>query len=272
MRKYIFLIIIGLTSFSTLKGQIATDNLRRAFDKKDFKTAESILKDWESRDAENPELYVAYFNFYTLKSLEKDSTKYDKQYAHKALDYISKGIEHYPTRFDMRLAKLYMYSQLKYYQPLTTEVIKLIEYSKQIDNNWKREDFRLLDNPDKILSGSVLDFQETLFATGDTSLYKNVIRISDVMIKYYPDNVQSYLTKSTVYVTQKAYDKSLEVLLKAKSIEPSNAVLLYNIAEVYKLLNDKDNAKRYFELTVRHATDKQKQLREEARKQANLIK
>jgi tetratricopeptide (TPR) repeat protein len=270
--KRIILILVLAFSFLNAFSQSFADDFRKAVAKKDLKRAEEVLHAWEFSDANDPDVYIGYFNLFTLKSLEKDSTKYDKELAHKALEYISYGITNYPTRFDMRVAKIYMYGRLKEFKPFTDNVIQLIEYSKKINCNWKGEGFRILDTPEKIFSGAVLDAQETLFAQKDSTLYKDIIRISEVMHANFPKDYQCLLSLSMVYFTQKKYDKSLEVLLKAKDLEPNNAVLMYNLAQVYREKGDKDNLRRYLELTVRMATQKEEKLSQAAKKQLNELK
>jgi tetratricopeptide (TPR) repeat protein len=246
-----------------------------ALDAKDMTKAEEILKAWDYADANDPELYVSYFNFFTVKSLDAGvigATGYDGKYAQKALEFITEGIDRFPTRFDMRIAKIYMLGKLKDYPGYTSEIIKMIDYSDEIKNNWKGENFTVVENPDEMFKGAVLDFQEFLFTKEDTTLYKDIIRISEEMLKYYPKDVQSRLNISTVHVAQREYSKSIETLLKAADVEPGNSVLLYNIAYVYNLKGDKENAKKYYELTIKHIGEKEEKLKEAAQKQLEALK
>jgi tetratricopeptide (TPR) repeat protein len=253
-------------------GQSFKDAFKGALNANDLAKAEQILKDWDFADANDPELYVSYFNFYTLKSQTKDPRNYDEVFARKALDFISEGIERFPTRFDMRIGKLYMLVRMKDYPAITTNVIQLIDYSGKINNNWKSEEFRLLEEPEEMLYGAVQEFQELLFAADDEKLYPDIIRISEEMLKHYPKHLQSWLNISMVYVTGKNYDKSLETLLKAEKIDSKDPVLLYNIASVYKLKGEKEQAGKYFELTTRHTTAKEADLKAAAQKQLNSLK
>ena len=272
MNRNILLAVIGLFFCSYTYGQSFKQDFRAALKAKDMVKAEEILKVWDYADANDPELFTSYFNFYTAKSMEKDSTVLDGEYTKKALEFISEGIERFPTRFDMRLAKIYMLGRLKEFTPFTDEIIKLISYSKRIENNWKGENFSLIKEPLEMLYGSVIEFQENLFAEEDVSLYENIIKISNEMLKNYPKHVQSLLNISTIHFTKKEYDKSLEALLNAVDIEPENAIVLFNIAHVYGLKGDKENAKKYFELTATNATEKEERLRDAALRQLEALK
>jgi tetratricopeptide (TPR) repeat protein len=253
-------------------GQSFKAQFKAALEAKDMMKAEKILSTWDLADSNDAELYISYFNFFTLKSREKDSTKFDMEYVKKALNFITEGIERFPTRFDIRMGKIYMLGKVKDYKLFTDEIVNLIQYSKKIENNWKGEDFRLLDRPEDMLYGAVQDFQEIMFSTGDTALYSKIIDISEEMLKYYPKHTQSLLNISTININRKNFDKSLEVLLTADKIKPGDSILKYNIAYVYQAKGDKDNAKKYYQLTIDNAKEKENKLKDAAQKQLDALK
>ena len=237
--------------------------------------AEEILKAWDFANANDAELYVAYFNFYTVKSQDAASlittSGLDQKYSKQALEFITEGINRYPTRFDMRIAKIFMLGELKDYPAYAAEVIKMIIYSARIDNNWKREGFLTLDDAEDMFFEAVLDGQGFLFTQKNPSLYKDVIRISEEMLKYYPDHVQSMLNMSTVYIEQKEYDKSIATLQKAIAVEPKNAILYYNIAYAYNQKGDKANAKKHYELTITNCNSDEEKLKEAAKNRLEVL-
>ncbi|MDR3250475.1 MAG: tetratricopeptide repeat protein [Tannerella sp.] len=272
MKRIFLFFILGLLTCSYVSGQSFKEDVAKALNAKNMIKAESILKAWDLADANDPELYVSYFNFFTLKSQEKDANNPDKEFVKKALEFIAEGVERFPTRFDMRIAEIYMLAKIKDFETLTSKVINMIDYSKKIENNWKGEDFRLVGSPFEMLEGSVLDFQGRLYAEDNPALYQNIVRISETMLKHYPKHVQSMLNLSTVYISEKKYDKSIDILKKATEIEPSNAILLYNLGYVYGVKEDKGNARKYFELSVANCTPKEAELKEAAQKQLEQIK
>jgi tetratricopeptide (TPR) repeat protein len=273
MKKSLIILVTALLfgSYNSY-GQSFKAEFNAALKVKDMAKAEKILQDWDLADANDAELYVSYFNFFTLKSMEKDSTKFNKEDAQKALDFITEGIERFPSRFDMRLGKIYMQEKLKDYESFTAEIIRLIQYSKKIQNNWKGEEFRLLDRPDEMLEGAVQDFQEIIFSTEDTTLYANIVEISEEMLKYYPGHTQSLMNISTISIKRHDFDRSLDALLKADRTKADDSILKYNIAYVYQAKGDLENAKKYYQLTIDHAKEKEAKLKEAAQKQLNALK
>ena len=267
MKRSILFSVFSLLFCLCTYGQSFKADFSAALKAKDMVKAEKILETWDFADANDSELYIAYFNFYTVKSLEKDSTLYEKEYTDKALSFISEGIERFPTRFDMRMGKIYMLGRIKEYSAYTDEVINLINYSVKIDNNWKGDGFKLLDRPVEMFEDAVLEFQGRLFADNDALLYNNIIQISNEMLKCYPYNTQSRISLSTIYIKQKEYDKSLDILQKALEMDKNNPIVSYNLAHVFGLKGDIVNAKKYFELTVVNAEGKEEKLKSIAQKQ-----
>ena len=268
MNKKLFLLVISCLYCFNANAQSYRENFINAINSKNMERAEEILKAWDLANSNDPELYIGYFNFYTIKSqdaaLPITLSGYDQKYSRQALDFITQGINRFPTRFDMRVAKIHMLGVLMDYQAYVAEVLKIIAYSARIENNWKREDFMILDRQEDMFFDAVLDWQVFLFSKKDPSLYKEIIRISDEMLKYYPRHIQSILNISTVYKEQKEYDKSLEILLKAIVIEPANAIITYNIADVYFKKGDKSNARKYYEQTIPLCKEDEDNLKEAA--------
>jgi len=273
-KRFLFLVISCLCSyFAAAQSRVA--DFMRALEAKDMKKAEEILHAWDLADANDANLYIAYFNFYTVKSKDAgilSTNGYEMNNAKKALEFISEGITRFPTRFDLRIGKLYMLRELKDYKAYADEVIQMIVYSDKIKNNWKSADFTILDHPEEMFFGAVVDCQEFLFKKNDSSLFKDIFRISDEMLKYYPKFVQSHINNSMVYDAQKEFDKSLAELKKGEKIAPENALLLYHIAFVYSQKEDKSNSKKYYELTVQHCDNKQDKLKEAALKRLEEMK
>ena len=271
MNRFLYLALCFLLCLQMV-GQAYKGDFAAALKANDMAKAEEVLKVWNKADVNDPELYVAYFNFYTVKSQEPNPKTLDKENSKKALAYITEGIERFPTRFDMRIAKIYMLDQLKDYQPFTTEILSLLDYSKKIQNNWKGENFSLIFNPDEMLSGAVLDFLERLFAKGDTNLYPNMIQIAERMIQYYPRHIKTRLLLSSVYMHQKKIDIALETLLKANDVNPEIPVVHYNLAYIYDIKGDKENTRKHYKLTIDNAKEDDAELKALAQKQLDALK
>ena len=268
MNRNILFFIISLFFCANINGQSYKETLNKALASKDMKKAEEILKSWEYADSNDPELYISYSNYYTIMSQAAatalNPTGYDSNYSKKAVEFITYGIERFPTRFDIRIIKIYLLVQLNDYTSFTTEIIKMIDFSNEIQNNWKGRDFETIENAEVVFLGAISDFQDILYNENRASLYANMIKISEAMLKHYPNHIQSMIDISTIYVKQEKYKESINILTKANVEAPENAIVDYNLAFVYNLMGDKVNAKKFYELVLVNAKEKEQSLKEGA--------
>jgi len=295
MNKQIILLIFGITLLSnTLSGQTFKEQFGDFVSKGDTVGQRQLLEKWEKADNNDPELYVAYFNYYVNKSasevlaigqnpkgkdalqiMDQDTTKkepvafiygntyYEPKLLSKGLDWIAKGIKRHPNRLDMRFGKIYMFGQLEDYEKFTTEIINAIDYSTENKNQWTWADSKALEDPKGFMLSSIQSYQIQLYNTENDSLLNNMKRIAETVLKCYPDHIESLSNLSIVFILQKQYDKGLEYLLKAEKLNPQDFIVLGNIAQAYKLKEDKKNAIKYYELMAKYGGDEEKKFSQE---------
>ena len=280
MKPSITLTILLLGLLLTSAGQNFNQQFNSLFDKKDIAGQEKLLAQWNSTNPNDPELYVAFYNFYVRKSMKevvglgqqpkgehslevKDSTgkvvgymndliEYDTSYLNKGFEYIDKGIELFPNRLDMRFGKIYMLGQIINFEAFTTEIIKTIEYSNSNANAWLWSDNKPQDDPKQFMLSSIQEYVLQLYNTEDDKLLDNMKRICLTVLKYYPDHVESLSDLSIVYLINKDYDRALEELLKAEKFAPTDFIVLNNIALTYMRKDDKVNALKYYKKVVKY--------------------
>lgn len=301
MKRQVTAIIWGLTLLlSQTYGQDFNQQFNDLVSKKDTVGQLKLLQKWEKSKSGDPELYVAYYNHYVMKSMTEqitlgnnpkgenvlqimntDSTKkepvgyiygdtyYNTKLLNKGFDFIDKGIDKYPARLDMRFGKIYMLGKTEKYEKFTQEIIKTIDYSDVIKNKWTWTDNKPVDDPEKFMLSAVQDYVLQLYNIENDALLDNMKRIAETVLKYYPNHVESLSNLSIVYLLKKEYDKALEPLLKAEKIDSKDYIVLSNIAQAYKLKGDFKKAIDYYELTVKYGDDAAKKY---AKKQIEELK
>jgi tetratricopeptide (TPR) repeat protein len=290
MNRQTTILLFGLTLlFNQVNGQAFKQQFNDLVSKKDTAGQQQLLEKWEKTDGNDPELFVAYFNYFVLKGknemitlgqnpkgkdvlqiMDQDTTKkepvafmygdinYNSDLLSKGFTWINKGIEKHPNRLDMRFGKIYMFGQIEDYENFTKEIIKTIDYSATNKNKWTWADSKPLDDPKEFMLGSIQNYQLQLYNTENDDLLDNMKRIAETVLKYYPDHIESLSNLSIVYMIQKQYDNALEPLLKAEKINPKDYIVLSNIAQAYKLKGDTKNAIKYYELTLKHGDEQAK--------------
>jgi len=290
MKQIITSILLFTFVFNSSKAQIFKQQFSELFSKNDTAAQKQLLEKWQRTDANDPELFVAYYNYYVVKSkkemvsigqnpkggsvfqiLDQDTSKkepvgyifgdvyYSPELLSKGFDWINRGIEKFPNRLDMRFGKTYMFGQIEDYENFTKEIIKTIDYSVINQNQWVWSENKTVDDPKKKMLQSIQSYQIQLYNTGNDSLLNNMKRIAETVLKHYPDHIESLSNLSIVFMLQNKYDDALAELAKAEKINPKDYIVLNNIAHAYKLKGDIKKAIEYYELLLLHGGDRAKQ-------------
>jgi tetratricopeptide (TPR) repeat protein len=295
MNSQISILVFGLSLlFNQVCGQTFKQQYNDIVSKNDTVGQLLLLAKWEKADNNDPELYVAYFNYYINKSkkeiielgynpkgegvlqiMDMDTTKkapvaymygniyYDPGLLKKGFEYADIGIAKNPSRLDIRFGKTYMLGELENWKDFTAEIIKTIDYSVTINNKWTWTDNEPVEDSIQFMLSSIQDYQLQLYNTNNDDLLDNMKQIAEEILKYYPDHVESLSNLSIVYLIKKEFDKGLEALLKAEKLAPTDYIVLNNIAQAYKLKGDNKNAIKYYELTMKYGDDEVKKYAKE---------
>lgn len=288
IRHFATLLLLSII-LGKVSGQTFSSQFNELADKKDKVGMEKLLGKWEQEAANDPELFVAYFNYFVriskdetlalgsnpkgknaLQINNQDSsikepvgyfysdTYYNPELLSQGFDWITKGIEKFPNRLDMRFGKIYMFGEIEDYENFTQEIIKTVEYSAINNNKWTWASNKLVDDPKEFMLSSVQTYQLQLYNTENDDLLEYMKKIAEAVLAIYPNHIESLSNLSIVYTLQKEFDKGLQQLLKAEKLDPTDDIVLSNIAHVYRLKGDKANAIKYYELTFKHGNENAK--------------
>lgn len=282
MKRFSLLLILLplLASAQTL------DEYNALANKKDTLAQQALLKKWEKTGANDPDFYVAAFNYYVNRGRReviamkagtpegnalvlKDSLgniagyfdsniAYEQKDVQKAVSYIDKGIAKFPDRLDLRFGKAYLLGENKDWQEFTNTLFAVIDQSDKIKNKWKWKGGTPLEDPKAYMLGNLQTYVLQLYNTGDDSLLPNMAQIAARVLTYYPDHIESLSNLSIVFMLQNQPDKALIALLKAEQIDPSDTIILGNIAHCYLMKGDTANALKYYENIVKNGDSESK--------------
>jgi tetratricopeptide (TPR) repeat protein len=284
--KSILLTFIIVQLGNLVLGQTYYEKFQSLLKENDTVKIKKFIIEWEKRDPNDPELYTSAANFYftnseqmmaslTRKQIGKvslqlnDSTGKVAGYLNSNLDYkpdqlilvfnyLNKGIEKFPNRLDMRFGKCFVLGQIADYVSFTSEIIRIVEYSTIIKNKWLWTNNKRLDSPEHFMLITIQKYLKQLYDTENDSLLDDMMRIGEITIKYYPNNVEILSTTAVANLLTKNYDVALAYLKQAEKINPKDFIVLNNIANGYKLKGDNANAIKYYELTEKYGDDEAK--------------
>lgn len=274
-KKISQLILLQLLVISQVFSANFQSDFSKYFKNKDFDNQLKTLKSWEKSSPKDAELYTCYFNYYYAKSREDilsltvdkpdgealiladstgkvagyigSQTTTDKSNFKMCIRKIDEGIALYPSRLDMRFGKIFALGQVKYWDDFSSEIIKAIKYSKDNNNKWTWTNNEIKEEGKDFFLGSLQTYQLQLYNTEDDKLLTNMSDIAIAVLEIYPNHIESLSNMSITYMLSKNYDKAIEVLLRAVSLNPKDGIVLMNLAHGYKMKGDKDKSIMYYE-------------------------
>ena len=289
MRKIFLLFVISISSHLVFS-QDYQKKFNEFFQEGDTLNQRLVLENWEKDSPEDPELYTSYFNFHFNKSRMEvlaltndepdgeslvitDSLNNTVGYLggdvhfqsvefEKGIDKITRGIELYPNRLDMRFGKIYAFGQVEDWRSFTDEIIVTVNYSVVNDNKWTWTNNEEAETDANDFLLSIQDYQLQLYNTNDDDLLLNMREIALAILKHYPDHIASLSNVAITYMIVGENDKAIEYLLQAEELNPEDYIVLSNIAEAYKRKGDTENAVEYYEKILLYGDDQAKEYAE----------
>ena len=152
----------------------------------------------------------------------------------------------------MRFGKIYMLGQCENFPEFTKSIIQTIDFDNKIKNAWLWKDDKPLEDSRQFFLSSIQDYIATIYDKEDDKLLPYMRQISEALLKYHPDHVESLSNVALTYLIIGDHDKALPYLLKAEIAAPKDIIVLNNIAETYKRKKDNSKAKTYYEKIIKY--------------------
>jgi tetratricopeptide (TPR) repeat protein len=286
MLRSIYILLGCLVMASAAESQDFKKKFEGMIAEHDTAGVRTLLLKWNEQRPKDPELFIAWFNYYTRKSMMEIVTlskeeqagenlvitdtggnnvvgymgstqRYDSAVLQLGLDKIDTGISLYPNRLDMRFGKVYMLGEEEQYASYTNEIVKAINYGQQINNSWLWTDGKPQKDAQQFLLNTVQGYVSELYDKNDNSLLPYIRQIAEAVLKYYPDNVESLSDVAVTYLIPGDVDKALPYLLRAEKLSPKDVIVLGNIATTYTRKKDTADAKKYYNKMVEYGDSDQ---------------
>lgn len=271
MKRIVYLLIFLFSTSAALAQDFET-RFEKYFDEENVLKLSEVLTKWESEDPEDPQFYICYFQYSLFKAKQETHAFFDfigksptdfgvytippnPTTLKKGVDKLSAGLKLYPSRIDYRVGIIHGLAELGNWEGMTDELLKLLHYSVEIDYNWTSVHKIAEDERKEVLLDEiVLEYQSILFDSNDDDWPMHVRRISEEVLNYYPNHIQSFISLSMSYLPTKRYDKALEILFQAKKIDPNHPMVLLNIGDAYGLKGDQKTGIVYYHEVINYAS------------------
>ncbi len=297
MLFFIFtVLLIGQSSSAS-----SFDEFNNYVKKRDFKNAQVVLDKWGKNKDNDPQYYICLFNYHLNKSRTEGigiqakppqgedtiqitdpktgetkgyfapTVHYDPDEAQKGIQYLKAGINKFPDHYEMRFGLLYALKELNQLEGYLSELENALKYfhDTRLKKIYWNNNKVISDPADFIIETVQGNFHEL---TENEDILKNAAfthKYCDLLIKYFPEHKYGYSNKGVVYYQNKDFKHALEYFLKAYSIDPRDELIAFNLGFLYKEMDDKKNARKYFKKVIEVGKDEYSV--EGAKKQLELL-
>lgn len=276
MKKLAVLIVL----FSIISVSIcAQSNIQKFWNlvkQEKFEDAEVFLQDWEKSDKRDPELYVAYFNYYITKArteqmrLESkppasgqfmeaendDGDKvyiyslitYEEEYSKKAIEAIDTGLSYNPKRLDMHFGKAQFLFMREQYSEQKDLLKKLIALNKKYKTEWLWSNNTKADSIPVVFEDTIHEYIGKLLSTENKTAIKCSLDLSLLFMEEYPDNPMGYNDAGLSCIYLEDFNSAKQYYKTGYERIKTDEILLANLARVCKELGDNEDAIKYYKI------------------------
>jgi tetratricopeptide (TPR) repeat protein len=179
-----------------------------------------------------------------------------------ALQTIREGIAAHSNRLDMRFGYIHFLGQAKYWEDFVAGIEGVLAQDATNDHLWLWTDSESFDEPN--FPSFFQDYQVILLDEQDPALFPYNIRISNAVLKYYPEDIPSISNLGVIAYYQEDLEGATVHFQRAVDLDPSDMIVVFNLAYMYETLGDVEKAIATYELALESEDP-------EAREQAKAI-
>lgn len=259
MKKIIFilsLLVVGSSLFSWdyLK------ELNGHYTNQKFQSAFKTIQRWEKWEPDNPEMHIAYFNYYLFwkgKEFEsrtgthRPNEKYvlSPEERQIAFSHLRKALELRPRRLDIHFGLCSALIKAKSYSEAGDAILALLDASAE-EKEWFWEEQSLKDRTPIEITDEILNAVGKYLRSFYDDLESNkalLKKITEREIELYSNHLLPYHHLSGVYGTLDDYETALKWLFKAYDIDPTDIPTVNNIGLLYEWMKDFSKAQQWYE-------------------------
>ena len=247
-----------------------------AFESGNDSTQRVVLDAWKLATPQDAEYFVAEFNYHVNLAYSEvmgilpdppqgeafaitDSTgevvgymgsymSWDSVHTDMAVQVISEGIEAHPNRLDMHFGYIHFLGQAKLWEDFAGGIEAVLAQDDANAHGWMWSDNEPFNEPD--FPGFFQDYQVTLFNEQDPSLFPYNIRISNAVLKYYPEDIPSITNLGVIAYYQEDLESATTHFQHALDLDPTDMIVVFNLAYMYETLGEVDKAIATYELAL----------------------
>lgn len=269
MKKIIKKSIIVLTMVLGLANSIYANSFAqdsaKAFKENDFETLKTLIPEWDKAEPENPEVQIAWFNYYLGRSSKSvavegqlpdgrygiyDKIIFDDADVKLAIACLDKALVKHPERLDIHFGKCHSLLQSEHFEEGAQAIIDMIETSFKVNKKWTWSNGTPVDYDfEMAMFSGINDYFSMMynsFQASKDAFGKVVAKVE----KKYPKNNIGLNWAARYYSTTGNNKKAIDCLKKACELDKDDYIVLGNLGYLYELDNNFKEARKCYEKMI----------------------
>jgi tetratricopeptide (TPR) repeat protein len=170
-----------------------------------------------------------------IKGFIREQVNFDSQAIRSAIHQAQTNLKSFPEYLDIYLGIAAVASRVGEWQVAADQLIEMLKVSREINNQWKWGKVGgMSDEPEEFMIQGLLPYGSHLLRLESPEGDRQLIRVSEALIQYYPKKVYGYAYRGSVYAATGKTDKAREYYEKALKIDPNDEVVKGNIENLAK--------------------------------------
>jgi len=257
--KVILTMLILFPSIATAMDVAIFQGMIEKIDKKDFIAVEEFLEKNRTEYLRDPEYYVILLNYSFAKGnkndlvvargepQEGDLEIRDKESGEvvgfignrlnqnvelivNSITETQKAQTYFNNRLDIHFGIVHIASQIKRWDIVGSQLVKILKISKVNNNEWKWGSINSMDGEaKKYMLENVQARVSDLFHVGGEDTDSALEAVSKTMTIEYPDVIYGYSNLGVLYLANKKYDLAEKYLNQAIAIDPKDEIVIGNL-------------------------------------------
>jgi tetratricopeptide (TPR) repeat protein len=235
---------------------------------------EALLTEWRTKQADNPEAWVAGANYYFNKRginiskkkpeagdlpLKKEDTgeegsisfPLDPENVKRAADLLEEATKKFSDRLDIWCGLAFIYQESGNFDAQFPVLQKMVAYAKAHPDNLLWMGDKISDPPDKFIPEKLHGYALYYEKKEDEDDDKRFLKVAQFAAEQYPNHPYALNDVALYYSVEGDNDKTREWLEKAHKVDPKDALVLVNLGRVASDMGDDDAAKKYYEEAIK---------------------
>ena len=200
--------------------------------------------------ADTPEEWITRANKAIKTEIRASSNSIHSAYSlgslQEASAILDSALQRFPYRIDIWLGQVQLNGEMENCKAQAKYFEKINELLKTKKDKCELKGGKKIADADKLLEGEFTIAARQHFEKENDACYEMLAR---QMLKFLPNSVEALNAMSVVHMLQKN-DSAIVYLEKAHKLNPTDCIVIHNIAEFYKR---KGNQKKHEEYTMKEA-------------------